>query len=69
MARPKPPTDRAGHLAYSINDPRRNKPSMFNLGGYFNGSGRGDRGPRSSSSEQQKSDKGKRGSLNKGGRR
>lgn len=65
MARPRPlggPS--AGPSAYKLDDPRRNKPSWFSLGGYFERKGKGDRGKRTSSLAQQKADKGNRGSRN-----
>lgn len=65
MARPKtvgPPS--SGALAYKRNDPRRLKPAWFDLGGYFSEKGEGNKGVRSSSTAQQKSNKGNRGSRN-----
>lgn len=65
MARPRPnDSPSVGILAYPKDDPRRNKPSWFSLGGYFERKGKGDRGKRTSSLAQQKVDKGNRGSRN-----
>lgn len=65
MAKPRPlGSPSAGAFAYKRDDPKRVKPSWFELGGYFDRKGEGDRGTRSSSIARQKSNKGNRGNRN-----
>lgn len=66
MAKPKPlGSPSAGAFAYKRDDPKRVKPSWFELGGYFDRKGKGDRGIRSSSIAQQGSNKGDRESKSR----
>lgn len=64
MARPKANIAKSGAFAHKFNDPERNKPSWFSLGGYFEKKGRGVRSRKESSMSQQNIKNGNRGKRN-----